>query len=68
MTGLIFIIGVTATFLVLARLLFGEWAIIFRGIGWFLLMLLVGAVACGVVFGIIGLWAYISMALTGNLS
>ncbi|URP22349.1 membrane protein [Microbacterium phage Big4] len=67
MMGLIFIAGVVGTFLLIIRLVMGDWASVFKGLGFVLLFFLVGAVAVGVLLGIIALWAYISMALTGNL-
>lgn len=67
MTGLIFILGVVVTFLFIARLLLGDWKTVLQGIGIFFGMMILGAVGCAVIIGVIGLWAFISMALTGNL-
>lgn len=67
MMGLIFIMGVVVTILLIVRLVMGDWASVFKGIGFVILMFAVGAVAVGGLLGIIALWAFISMALTGNL-
>ncbi|UDL16544.1 membrane protein [Microbacterium phage Zooman] len=65
--GFIFILGVIGTFLLIARLVAGDWMSVFKGVVYILAFFLIGAVAVGVLLGIIALWAFISMALTGNL-